>query len=91
MTETRNTRKTLRGVVTAAGNEKTVTVSVDRYTQHGTYSKRVKVTKKYLVHDEANAANVGDTVKITECRPMSARKRFRLVKITETAEKAEVK
>lgn len=85
MTEARNTRKTLTGVVTANGNEKTITVTVDRHTKHATYSKRVKVTKKYLVHDELNEAKIGDSVVIAECRPMSARKRFRLVKITERA------
>lgn len=89
MAEVRNTRKTLRGVVTANGNEKTITVAVDRYMKHSTYAKRVKVTKKYLVHDEADEANIGDTVKIAECRPMSARKRYRLVKITEKAVEVE--
>lgn len=85
MTEARNTRKTLQGVVTSTANEKTITVSVDRHFKHATYSKRVKDTKKYLVHDERNEANLGDTVVIAECRPMSAKKRFRLVKITESA------
>lgn len=89
MAETRNTRKTLKGVVTADGNAKTITVSIDRYMKHATYAKRVKVTKKYLVHDEKDEANIGDTVRIAECRPMSARKRFRLVKITERAIEAE--
>lgn len=85
MSEVRNSKKTLRGVVTQNTNDKTITVAVDRYRKHATYSKRVKVTKKYLVHDPKNDANIGDVVKIVECRPMSARKRFRLSSIKERA------
>lgn len=85
MTEARNTRKTLTGVVTSTKNDKTITVTVERHFKHATYAKRVAVTKKYSVHDETNQANLGDVVVIAECRPMSATKRFRLVKITERA------
>jgi small subunit ribosomal protein S17 len=48
------------------------------------YGKRVIQTKKYAVHDEANEANVGDTVRIMETRPLSKTKRFRLVEIVST-------
>ena len=52
---------------------------------HPLYGKRVKYSKKYAAHDELNEAQVGDLVRIEECRPMSKTKKFRLVEIVEKA------
>ncbi|OYD27153.1 small subunit ribosomal protein S17 [Mycoplasma testudineum] len=89
----RNSRKTLEGIVTRAfdaeKNRKTVTVTVDIYKKHALYSKRYKSSKKFQVHDEKNEAREGDFVRIMESRPLSATKRFRLIKILETAKAGE--
>ena len=63
-------------------NDKTITVEVSTAKKHPLYNKDFVVTKKYRAHDENNEAQVGDTVVIEETRPLSATKRFRLVKIT---------
>jgi len=81
----RNTRKVLVGKVVSASNEKTITVLVETYAMHPLYGKRVKVSKKFRAHDELNTAKVGDIVEIMETRPLSATKRYRLVKVTQEA------
>lgn len=81
--EERNVRKTFTGVVVSAKNDKTITVKVDTYKKHPLYSKRVLSSKKLRAHDENNEAKNGDIVTIMETRPLSATKRFRLVKIVE--------
>ena len=81
----RNTRRTLSGVVVSNTNDKTITVAVSNSKKHPLYNKDFTVTKKYRAHDENNEAQVGDTVVIMETRPLSATKRFRLVKITKKA------
>ncbi|NLC97394.1 MAG: 30S ribosomal protein S17 [Erysipelotrichaceae bacterium] len=78
-------RKVLRGTVVSDKMDKTVTVEITTHKKHPLYSKRVKYTKKYKAHDELNEAKMGDTVIIMETRPLSATKRFRLVKIVEKA------
>lgn len=78
-------RKVLRGTVVSDKMDKTVTVEITTQKKHPLYSKRVKYTKKYKAHDELNEAKMGDTVLIMETRPLSATKRFRLVKIIEKA------
>lgn len=77
------TRKYFTGTVVSNANDKTITVLVTTYKKHPLYGKRVISSKKFRAHDELNAANNGDVVKITECRPLSATKRFRLVEIVE--------
>ena len=62
--------------------EKTITVQVESYKKHRLYGKRVKQSSKFAVHDEANEALIGDTVKIVETRPLSKNKYFRLLEIT---------
>ena len=79
----RNSRKVLTGIVTSDKMDKTITVVVESYRKHRLYGKRVKQTKKFAVHDEANLAQVGDAVKIVETRPLSKTKRFRLLEVTE--------
>jgi len=81
--EERNTRKTFIGIVVSDKNDKTITIKVDTYKKHPLYSKRVMSSKKFRAHDELNEAKVGDKVEIMETRPLSATKRYRLVKIIE--------
>ena len=82
----RNRRKERVGLVVSDAPEKTVTVSVEALVRHPKYKKRVRRSKKYMVHDEANEARVGDTVRIIETRPISARKRWRLANVVSRAE-----
>jgi small subunit ribosomal protein S17 len=82
MTE-RKIRKQRVGVVTSNKMQKTITVSVERRLRHPIYGKFVKKTKKFLAHDEGNTCNIGDTVRIMETRPLSKRKRWRLVEVVE--------
>lgn len=78
-------RRSLQGLVIGNGMEKTITVRVERITKHAKYKKYVRKHTKYLVHDEDNAAAVGDTVRMTECRPLSKVKRWRLTDIVTKA------
>jgi small subunit ribosomal protein S17 len=77
----RNHRKVYQGLVVANKGDKTITVVVQTYKTDPTYKKRIKYTKKYYAHDETNEANVGDTVRIMETRPLSKTKHFRLLSI----------
>ncbi len=78
MEATRNNRRTLQGTVVSDGMDKTISVRVERVTQHPKYRKYVRVHKKYMAHDEENQAQVGDVVNLVECRPLSKNKRWRL-------------
>ncbi len=73
------------GVVASAKMDKTVTVLIERKLKHPIYGKFVKKSKKFFVHDEKNECTEGDTVKITETRPLSKNKSWRLVEIIEKA------
>lgn len=75
----------LVGKVISSKNDKTITVLVETYRKDSKYGKRVKYSKKYATHDEKNVANVGDTVRIAETRPLSKTKHFRLVEVVEKA------
>jgi small subunit ribosomal protein S17 len=66
--------------------DKTVVVAVERRTAHRIYEKQVRRTRKFHVHDEENAARIGDTVRIMETRPLSKTKRWRLVEVLGRAE-----
>jgi len=81
----RNLRKSRIGLVTSNKMDKTITVAVLRKEKHPMYGKFIKKTSKFLAHDEKNDCNIGDTVKISEVRAMSKRKRWRLVEIIERA------
>ena len=83
--ETRNLRKTRQGVVISDKMEKSIVIAAKFKEKHPLYGKFVQKTKKYHVHDENNEAHVGDTVLITETRPLSKTKRWRLVSIIEKA------
>ncbi len=73
------------GVVASTEMDKSITVVIERRLRHPIYGKYVKKTKKIMAHDEKNDCRVGDTVRITESRPLSKRKRWRLVEIIERA------
>ena len=73
------------GRVVSDKNDKTITVLVETYRKDPLYGKRVKYSKKYTAHDEKNEAKVGDKVRIVETRPLSKKKRFRLVEVIEKA------
>ena len=85
MTEERKIRKQRVGVVTSNKMDKSITISVERKLQHPIYGKFVKKSKKFMAHDEQNECNIGDLVKITESRPLSKSKRWRLIEIIEKA------
>ena len=85
MSEERNARKVYQGRVVSDKMDKTITVVIDTYKIAPIYGKRVKYSKKFYAHDENNEAKTGDTVQIMETRPLSAKKRFRLVKVVEKA------
>ena len=65
--------------------DKTITVLVERRLRHPIYGKFVKKTTKFVAHDEENTCNEGDKVRIMETRPLSKRKRWRLVEVLERA------
>jgi len=73
------------GVVSSNKMEKTITVLIERKLRHPMYGKFVKKSKKFFAHDEKNECSIGDTVKITETRPLSKNKSWRLVEIVEKA------
>jgi small subunit ribosomal protein S17 len=73
------------GVVTSDKMTKTVVVRVDRLVKHPIYRKYIKKRKKFMAHDE-QGAKIGDKVRIVETRPLSARKRWRVVEIIQKAE-----
>jgi small subunit ribosomal protein S17 len=81
----RNLRKERIGVVTSNKMDKSIVVTVSRKMKHQKYGKFVNVTKKFVAHDEKNECGIGDSVKIMEVRPLSKRKRWRLVEIVEKA------
>jgi small subunit ribosomal protein S17 len=83
--ESRSTRKTRVGKVVSDKMQKTVVVVIERRVPHPVYGKMVTRTKKLKAHDEENTAKTGDTVRITETRPLSKDKRWRVVEIVERA------
>tara|TARA_B100001248_G_C27183305_1_gene363389 strand:- start:262 stop:519 length:258 start_codon:yes stop_codon:yes gene_type:complete len=83
--ESRNLRKERVGIVISNKMEKSIVVSEVKKVKHPMYGKFVLKTKKYMVHDEKNDCNIGDTVKIMETRPLSKSKCWRMVEIIERA------
>jgi len=78
-------RKTKTGRVVSDRMDKTIVVSVERLARHRLYKRVIRLTTKFKAHDETNDAHVGDTVLIEESRPLSATKRWRLVRILSRA------
>jgi len=85
MEQATTNKKQRVGIVTSNKMDKTITVSIQKRLKHPIYGKFVKKSKKFLAHDETNEANEGDLVKIIEHRPLSRRKRWKLVEIVEKA------
>ena len=83
--ENRNLRKERVGLVMSNNMDKSIVISVERKVKHPMYGKFVKMTTKFMAHDEKNDCNVGDKVKIMETKPMSKNKCWRLVEIIERA------
>ena len=81
----RNLRKERIGVVTSNKMDKSIVVSIERKVKHALYGKFLKKTSKFIVHEEENSCNEGDTVRIMETRPLSKNKNWRLVEIIERA------
>jgi small subunit ribosomal protein S17 len=82
---TRKTRRERVGVVVSDSMDKSIVVVVKRKVKHPIYGKFVNKSSKFMAHDEENNAHAGDTVKISETRPLSKNKRWRLIEIIERA------
>jgi small subunit ribosomal protein S17 len=78
-------RKVRVGVVVSNGMQKSIVVAIDRRVPHPLYKKYSRRTTKLLAHDEKNEAKIGDKVQIMETRPLSKRKRWRVIQILERA------
>lgn len=85
MTEHNKVRRTLNGKVVSNKGDKTISVLVERFEKHPLYGKYIKRSSKIAAHDEDNTCQIGDMVSISECRPLSKSKAYRLVEITERA------
>ena len=84
--EERNLRKERIGVVVSAKKmDKSIIVIIKRKVKHPIYGKFINKTKKLMAHDEENSCNIGDTVRISETRPLSKNKTWRLIEIIERA------
>ena len=81
-------QRTLTGRVVSSKMQKTITVSVERLVKHAKYGKYVRRTTKLLAHDEHGEGREGDLVDIAECRRLSSRKAWRLVRVVKRAEQA---
>jgi len=79
-------KRQITGTVIKKAGDKTATLLVERKVLHPRYHKTVKRFKKYLVHDETNDIQVGDTITAIECRPLSKTKAFRLLDIVKKGE-----
>lgn len=84
-TEARNLRKERVGKVVSNKMTKSITIAINRKVKHPIYGKFMNKTTKFMAHDEKNEAGIGDTVRISETRPLSKKKRWRLVEIIEKA------
>jgi small subunit ribosomal protein S17 len=80
--------RTLTGRVVSSKMQKTITVAVERLVKHAKYGKYVRRTTKLLAHDENGEGREGDVVHIAECRRLSSRKAWRLVRVVKRAEQA---
>jgi len=83
--EQRNRRRLKQGRVASNKMDKTIVVVAETRVPHPVYGKIVRKSVRFKAHDEKNEANIGDTVRIAECRPLSRDKRWRLVEIVERA------
>ncbi|MEO0575065.1 MAG: 30S ribosomal protein S17 [Pseudomonadota bacterium] len=82
---TENSERRLIGKVVSDKMDKTVSIAIERLVRHGVYGKYIRRTTKLKAHDETNQCREGDTVAITECRPMSKSKAWAVVEVVERA------
>lgn len=85
LTTRENPRKVREGLVASNGMDKTAVVSVTDRVRHARYNKTLQRSTRYFVHDPENTLNVGDRVRIQETRPLSKKKRWRILEILERA------
>jgi small subunit ribosomal protein S17 len=78
-------QRTLTGTVVSAKTAKTIAVEISRVLKHARYGKYIRRTTRLLAHDEASEAKEGDTVTISQCRPVSRRKNWKLVSVLQRA------
>jgi len=83
--ETRGNKRQVVGSVVSDKMDKSIVVSTERLVKHSLYKKYIKRRAKFTAHDENNECKIGDKVLITESRPLSKNKRWRLTKIIEKA------
>ncbi|MEW6194524.1 MAG: 30S ribosomal protein S17 [Bacteroidota bacterium] len=83
--QTRNRRKVRIGTVVSNKMKKSIVIAIERRVAHPIYKKYFKKTTKLMAHDEENQCGIGDVVKVMETRPLSKRKKWRLVEIIEKA------
>lgn len=86
MASDRNRRKTRIGVVVSDKMDKSCVVQVERRGAHPVYKKVVSQYTRFMVHDENKRCKMGDVVRITECRPLSKKKRWRFVETIRASE-----
>jgi small subunit ribosomal protein S17 len=84
----RRHKATRVGVVTSNKMTKSVVVQVDRTVAHGRYKRYVRRTSRFMAHDEAGACQIGDVVEIVACRPLSARKHWRVRRVVRKAQES---
>jgi small subunit ribosomal protein S17 len=77
----RGVRKKMSGVVVGISMDETAVVTVNRLKKHSSYNKYIRSNSKYLIHDPLNKCQIGDKVRIVECRPISKTKRWQLLEI----------
>ena len=87
MSDNDNQLRTVEGRVVSNKMNKTITVLVERQVKHALYGKYIKRSTKLHAHDEDNACNEGDVVRVTECRPLSKSKNWRVVEVITRAVK----
>ena len=86
MSDNANQLRTVEGRVVSNKMNKTVTILVERQVKHPLYGKYIRRSTKLHAHDEDNACNEGDVVRVSECRPLSKTKNWRVVKVVARAE-----
>ncbi len=85
MSERKAIKRTLTGQVVSDKMDKTITVKIERQVKHPLYGKFIKRSTKVHAHDEKNECNMGDTVTVVECRPLSKSKSWQLVEVVDKA------
>ena len=86
MAKQKRGRRQTEGRILKANNEKTRIVAIEQRIPHPLYGRIIRRTAKFIAHDEGDESQVGDLVRIEECRPMSKTKRWRLIEILERQE-----